>query len=107
MQPARSTARAFLIACSLLTVAGCGYKERAAEELQPARMYEKAHSLLMGGDYRGAVRYYEALDARFPFSEEARQARLKIVTADERHGCHRQLEAGWPGRVVSSGGEAR
>ena len=38
-------------------------------------MYEKAHKLLLGGDYRGAVRYYEALDARYPFSEEARARR--------------------------------
>jgi outer membrane protein assembly factor BamD len=81
LQPASIQARALLIACSLLAVAGCGYKERSAEELQPGRMYEKAHVLLMGGDYRGAVRYYEALEARFPFSEEARQARLDIIYA--------------------------
>jgi outer membrane protein assembly factor BamD len=49
--------------------------------MQPNRMYEKAHSLLMGGDYRGAVRYYEALDARYPFSQEARQARLDMIYA--------------------------
>jgi outer membrane protein assembly factor BamD len=74
-------ARALLVACSVLAVVGCGYKERAAEDLQPNRMYEKAHKLLLGGDYRGAVRYYEALDARYPFSEEARQARLDIIYA--------------------------
>jgi outer membrane protein assembly factor BamD len=44
-------------------------------------MYERAHRLLMGGDYRGAVRYYEALDASYPFSQEARQARLDIIYA--------------------------
>ncbi len=81
LQPASFRARALLVVCSLLAVAGCGYKERAAEDLQPARMFEKAHALLMGGDYRGAVRYYEALEARFPFSEEARQARLDIIYA--------------------------
>jgi outer membrane protein assembly factor BamD len=35
----------------------------------------------MGGDYRGAIRYYEALDARYPFSQEARQGRLDIIYA--------------------------
>ena len=74
-------ARAVLVACCALAAAGCGYKERAAENLQPERMYEKAHKLLMGGDYRGAVRYYEALDARYPFSDEARQSRLDIIYA--------------------------
>jgi len=74
-------ARAVLVACCALAAAGCGYKERAAENLQPERMYEKAHKLLLGGDYRGAVRYYEALDARYPFSDEARQSRLDIIYA--------------------------
>jgi len=74
-------ARAVLVACCALAASGCGYKERAAENLQPERMYEKAHKLLMGGDYRGAVRYYEALDARYPFSDEARQSRLDIIYA--------------------------
>jgi outer membrane protein assembly factor BamD len=74
-------ARALVVACSMLAVAGCGYKERQAEQLQPGHMYEKAHGLLLGGDYRGAIRYYEALDARYPFSEEARQARLDIIYA--------------------------
>lgn len=74
-------ARVLIVACSMLAVAGCGYKERQAEQLQPGHMYEKAHALLLGGDYRGAIRYYEALDARYPFSEEARQARLDIIYA--------------------------
>ena len=79
-------ARVILIACGTLAVVGCGYKERAAEELQPGRMYEKAHELLLNGDYRGGVRYYEALEARYPFSEEARQARLDIIYAYYRSG---------------------
>jgi outer membrane protein assembly factor BamD len=74
-------ARILLIACGAAAAAGCGYKERQAEQLQPNRLYEKAHSLLMGGDYRGAVRYYEALDARYPFSPESRQGRLDIIYA--------------------------
>src|SRR5262245_64424898 len=74
-------ARVVLVACCALAAAGCGYKERAAENLQPGRMYEKAHKLLMAGDYRRAVRYYEALDARYPFSDEARQSRLDTIYA--------------------------
>lgn len=86
MQPATFRARALLVACSLIAIPACGYKERAAEELQPGRMYEKGHGLLLGGDYRGAVRYYEALEARYPFSEEARQSRLDIIYAYFRAG---------------------
>jgi outer membrane protein assembly factor BamD len=86
LQPATIRAHALIVACSLFAVAGCGYKERAAEDLQPDRIYEKGHTLLLGGDYRGAVRYYEALEARYPFSEEARQARLDIIYAYYRAG---------------------
>jgi outer membrane protein assembly factor BamD len=74
-------ARIVLIACAALAVAACGYRERLAEQLQPDSMYERAHRLLLGGDYRGAVRYYEALEARYPFSEQARQSRLDIIYA--------------------------
>ena len=35
-----------------------------------------ATAKLSAGDYKGAVRYYEALEARYPFSELSRQARL-------------------------------
>jgi outer membrane protein assembly factor BamD len=80
-------ARILLIACCVFAVTACGYKERAAEELQPERIYEKAHKLLLGGDYRGAVRYYEMLDARYPFSEQARQGRLDII-----YGYYRSRE---------------
>ncbi len=49
--------------------------------MQPDKLYEKGHKLLLGGDYRGAVRYYEALEARYPFSEQSRQGRLDILYA--------------------------
>ena len=74
-------ARMLLIACGVLAISACGFKERAAENLQPEKIYEKAHKLLLGGDYRGAVRYYEALEARYPFSDQARQGRLDIIYA--------------------------
>ena len=38
-------------------------------------------TLLRSGDYRNAVRFYESLEARYPFSEQARQARLDIIYA--------------------------
>ncbi len=74
-------ARILLIACSALAIAACSSRDRAAENLQPEKLYDRAHSLLLGGDYRGAVRYYEGLEARYPFSEQARQGRLDIIYA--------------------------
>lgn len=47
----------------------------------PEQIYTRGESLLRSGDYNGAIRYYEALEARYPFSEQARQARLDIIYA--------------------------
>jgi outer membrane protein assembly factor BamD len=70
-----------MIACFALIVAACSSQAKQAEMLQPDKLYEKAQKLMLGGDYRGAVRYYEALEARYPFAEQSRQARLDIIYA--------------------------
>ena len=72
-------ARALAVACCVLILAACAGRDRAAEQLQPEKLYEHGHKSMMSGDYRGAVRYYEALEARFPFSEYSRQAKLDIM----------------------------
>jgi outer membrane protein assembly factor BamD len=72
-------ARALAVACFALILAACGGRDRTAEQLQPEKLYERGHKSMLSGDYRGAVRYYEALEARFPFSEYSRQAKLDII----------------------------
>jgi outer membrane protein assembly factor BamD len=73
-----------MIACFALIVAACSSQAKQAEMLQPDKLYEKAQKLMLGGDYRGAVRYYEALEARYPFAEQSRQARLDIIYAADQ-----------------------
>ena len=72
-------ARALAVACCALILAACGGRDRTAEQLQPEKLYEHGHKSMLAGDYRGAVRNYEALEARFPFSEYSRQAKLDIM----------------------------
>ncbi len=55
------------------------FRDRVAEESLAETLYERAHTAMIAGDYRGAVRYYEALEARYPFSELSRQARIDII----------------------------
>jgi len=74
-------ARALAVACCALILAACGGRDRSAEQLAPEKLYERASRLLNAGDYRGAVSYYEALESRYPFSEQARQGRLDIIYA--------------------------
>jgi outer membrane protein assembly factor BamD len=81
LQRTNHLARTLLLACCALAMTACGGRDRAAEQLAPEKLYERAHRTLMSGDHRNAVRYYEALEARYPFSDFARQARLDILYA--------------------------
>ena len=47
----------------------------------PAAVYQRAHTSLDNQDYDNAIRLYELLVTRFPFSNEGRQARLDLIYA--------------------------
>lgn len=81
LQRVNSMARVLAGACLAVLIAACAGRERAAEQLVPERLYERGHRSLLAGDYKNAVRYYEALEARYPFSELSRQAKLDIMFA--------------------------
>ena len=68
------------IAALLLALGGCGNKTR--EQLGNAdKLYEMAKNAADNGNYRDAITYYEQLEARFPFSNPARQAQLDLMFA--------------------------
>ena len=81
--------RAGLLAlCLVLTaVAGCGrHPVKDAKKVTPAGLYQKAHKSLDSYDFNSAIKDYEQLTARFPFTDEARQARLDLIYAYYRAG---------------------
>lgn len=49
-------------------------------------LYKDAHKRLLAFDYNGSVKVYEALTARFPFTSEARQARIDLIYAYYKKG---------------------
>jgi len=64
--------------CCVVAVGGC--KTGRDDTLgAPEQIYSRAESMMRSGDYRNAVRLYEALEARYPFTDQARQARLDIM----------------------------
>jgi outer membrane protein assembly factor BamD len=65
---------------SMLTVAGCG---NSRKELigNPDRLYDMAKRASDSGNYRDSIAYYEQLEARFPFSNAARQGQLDLMYA--------------------------
>lgn len=47
----------------------------------PEVLYERASKALRNSNYEGAIRVYEALEARYPFSDSARQGKLDLMYA--------------------------
>jgi outer membrane protein assembly factor BamD len=75
---------ALATAMVLLAVGGCG--NRTKELLGSAdKLYEAAKHATDQGNYRDATRYYEALEARYPFSNPAKQGQLDLMYAYYRN----------------------
>ena len=71
----------------LLAVAGCRtHREREEKKATPDSLYKKAHKDLKSNDFNAAIKIYEQLTARFPFTDEARQSRLDLIYAYYRAG---------------------
>jgi len=77
------------LCCVLLaiSVSGCAaHREKLAKKATPESLYKKAHHELETYSLNAAIKTYESLTARFPFTDEARQARLDIIYAYYRAG---------------------
>jgi outer membrane protein assembly factor BamD len=70
----------------LLATAGCRSNRKDLTKSSPELLYKKAHKSLDAYDFNAAIKQYEALTARFPFTDQARQARLDLIYAYYRAG---------------------
>jgi outer membrane protein assembly factor BamD len=69
-----------------MTLSGCLFnKEKEANWSAPS-YYEKANKFMSSGDFETATRYYETLEARYPFSRQARQGQLDLIYVYYRNG---------------------
>ncbi|MBU0499167.1 MAG: outer membrane protein assembly factor BamD [Gammaproteobacteria bacterium] len=72
-----------LMVFSLLS--GCislfGNEEDKTRNWSAQRFYSEASTALNEGDYQKAIKYYEMLEARFPFGKYAMQAQLDVAYA--------------------------
>jgi outer membrane protein assembly factor BamD len=77
-----------LLLSACLGLAGCQSrgKLRDASRYTAAALYKNARKALDSNDYEFAVKQYEALTSRFPFSDQARQARLDLIYVYYRKG---------------------
>jgi outer membrane protein assembly factor BamD len=73
--------RMIIMICVATIVSGCFFKKDEKKFDTAEEYYDKAHDYLEDGDYEAAITYYETLEARFPFSRQARQGQLDIIYA--------------------------
>ncbi len=72
---------------ALVAISGCrSGRDRSLQRSGPELLYKQAQRSLKAYDFNTAIKMYEALTARFPFTNEARQARLDLIYAYYRAG---------------------
>jgi outer membrane protein assembly factor BamD len=68
----------------ILAVAGCSWLPDKIDETKnwsANKIYTEAKSAADGGDYETAIKYYELLEARYPFGRYAQQAQMEVAYA--------------------------
>lgn len=73
----------FVLLLTLVSlISGCSWlpEEQDPTKGWPAnRIYNEAHTALGKGDFENAIKYFELLEARYPFGRYAQQAQLEIA----------------------------
>ena len=73
------TGKVSLLLCLALTaLAGCG-RDNVAEDQGPEFLYMRGFDAMDASNFAGAIQYFQALEARYPFSPETRQAQLDLI----------------------------
>jgi outer membrane protein assembly factor BamD len=73
-----------LLAAVLLGLAGCGLQPEEADETlgwSASKLYSEAKDAMAEGGYERAIKYYEKLEARYPYGRYAQQAQLEVAYA--------------------------
>ncbi len=83
----RLTKKRLILSVSLIVVlAGCGRNnDNIVQESGPEALYERGVASMGNGNFPVALQYFQALEARYPFSNVTRQAQLDMVYAYYRN----------------------
>ncbi len=83
--------RLLIIAIVSVALASCaGNDEQQTEVQNITDAYEKAQESIEGGNYRRGIQIFEAIQARYPFSDIARQIQLELMYAYYKGGQKEQ-----------------
>jgi len=73
-------------------LSGCSSKAKEERDSRSSsqELYERGNKSMQSGNFSNAIQYYENLEARFPFSNETKQAQLDLIYSYYKD---RQIEA--------------
>ena len=80
----------FLVALSL-TLGGCFFGKDDDLRSGADQLYDLGTRSMNNGNYSNAIQYFEALEARYPFSNKAKQAQLDLLYTYYRNGDRDQV----------------
>ena len=68
---------------AVLFLSGCAMPEQAdkTKDWSASKFYSEAKESMDNGDYEQAIKYFEGLEARYPFGRYAIQAKLDVIYA--------------------------
>jgi len=75
-----------VVACLLALLAvGCG---KGSRDIQSGadELFSRGTKSMNSGNFRNAIGYYEGLEARYPFSNQAKQAQLNLIYCYYKNG---------------------
>ncbi len=83
----RQSARLIVLVTTFAVLAACAGNDEVQTEIQSlGDAYEKAQESIARGNYRRGVQIFEAIQARYPFSDLSRQIQLELMYAYYKSG---------------------
>jgi outer membrane protein assembly factor BamD len=71
--------RIVLLTLTAVVLLGCGRRDNVVEDQGPELLYQRGYDSMEASNYAGSIQYFSALEARYPFSPETRQAQLDLI----------------------------
>lgn len=83
--------RRLLLIAAFALLAACASNEESDTEIQNlTAAYERAQTSILRGNYRRGIQIFEAIQARYPFSDLSRQIHLELMYAYYKSGQNEQ-----------------
>lgn len=79
--PVNHCTHLLIVLCAAVIATGCSSRKDDELLSDAQQYYDKGSRALQKGDYQSSIVHYETLEARYPFSKQARQAQLDLIFA--------------------------